>query len=503
MQSSRVDADALRERLDADFYAESYRRNEMALEASGLPLPRIDKITVKCNCGATPKNVAYSGTGTCLIRGADIRPDTLHTHQVLRTERISVARSSNLAAIAGDLVYTMSGASLGEAAVVPPTDEVFSFTNTVVRARFKPEIDAHFISAFLNCRFGRINSARHSTGGDRGHVMPNVFRQLRVPAPDERVQHYIGSKVRQGDLLRESARSIVDQIDARFSEFAIPLPTGNRHARVSEMGLRDRLDPGHYPEAVTRAFQVVGHERVARLNRLATVFSGSTLASGVGALQATVANLDGVFLKGEFRRVVPPRGDGRPMLTHDLGLAAAAHSASYIGKDITYIASPGPVHPSTELLVIRPNRERISSAWLWEFLRSPLGYQQIQACVRGITAHAYPDDLEAILVLLPTEDVNVEFSQYDSDLVRGARMVAAGRALVCGARLLIEALIERRIGEADLVDAGRGHEADRSLLSRLTTNGLDAEGDRLFPDLDELAALISGASESNGVANAP
>jgi hypothetical protein len=68
--------------------------------------------------------------------------------------------------------------------------------------------------------------------------------------------------------------------------------------------------------------------------------------------------------------------------------------------------------------------------------------------------------------------------------------------LVLTARLLVEALIERKVTEAELVAAHNDPEADASLLSRLTAKGLDAaDADPLFDDLARLCELIDEATQ--------
>jgi len=89
--------------------------------------------------------------------------------------------------------------------------------------------------------------------------------------------------------------------------------------------------------------------------------------------------------------------------------------------------------------------------------------------------------------------------QYSPDLIQAysekwmvvPRMLVHARALVTAARLLAEALIERKVTEAELIAAGTDPAADRAMLARFTIAGLDAPCDPLFPDLDALAALIA------------
>ena len=61
---------------------------------------------------------------------------------------------------------------------------------------------------------------------------------------------------------------------------------------------------------------------------------------------------------------------------------------------------------------------------------------------------------------------------------------------------LVEALIEQKVTEVELIAAHNDAERDRKLLARLTTRGLDvADAPPLFPDLDALFELLDAGSE--------
>ena len=69
--------------------------------------------------------------------------------------------------------------------------------------------------------------------------------------------------------------------------------------------------------------------------------------------------------------------------------------------------------------------------------------------------------------------------------------------LSTAARILVEALIERTVTEAELIAAHTDPTADRALLARLKTDGLDGDGDPLFPDLDRLFELLADLADAD------
>jgi type I restriction enzyme, S subunit len=209
--SSRVTPRILKpSRLDSSYYAPHFLENEAFLSSCGIKMVPIETLTDKCNCGFTPVDVQYDGSGTGLIRTTDVRPNAFLGEGVLRTSELRVARDSSVAAIAGDLVYTMSG-TIGYAAVIPPTDEIFGFSNTIVRARFSERTgqDPWFTAVFFNSKYGYTQSLRLVSGGIQGHVMPNPFKGLLVPTPDSRAQRYVGDLLRLSEACAAGARALV------------------------------------------------------------------------------------------------------------------------------------------------------------------------------------------------------------------------------------------------------------------------------------------------------
>jgi type I restriction enzyme S subunit len=76
-------------------------------------------------------------------------------------------------------------------------------------------------------------------------------------------------------------------------------------------------------------------------------------------------------------------------------------------------------------------------------------------------------------------------------MVLANKATKMAKALTNSARFLVEALIEGKVTEAELIAAGKDADADRALLARLWDDGLDGAGTRLLPDIDALFDLIA------------
>ena len=408
----------------------------------------------------------------------------------------------------GELLIEVKGKT--EKLAVVPSDGAEAEPSVMVsgslyKATLHSDVDTYFVLAYLKSAPGNILKRRVVSNINISYIGKGDLYNIPIPCPAANAQAYIGNKLRQAAAMRARARRLIQRVDAHHSGL-IPQPSIPRKklwTRVNLARLAERLDAEHYPGVVSDYFSALSCPVQALEKVTERVFSGTSLPKSDTAdgFQATVANLSTHFLEPQLRRVQLKNSIGKRTRNHDLLICAAAHTASYIGKDITYGTSgEAPIIPSTEVLLVRPDRSIVPSSYVRAFFQSPIGYRQIQACVRGITAHLYSADLEG--VRLPIPDVRgVERDSWfecDEKLLAADEMTTLGRQLVASARLLIEALIEHNVTETELVAAHKDPEADRALMARLSASGLDAtDAAPLFPDFDRLEELLKEAQQGN------
>lgn len=94
----------------------------------------------------------------------------------------------------------------------------------------------------------------------------------------------------------------------------------------------------------------------------------------------------------------------------DILVGTAAHNPKYIGEKldiVDYIPEEyqNKVMCTAEVMVIRVNRKKINPYYVLMYLRTEDGYEALQRCIRGQTAHIYPKDVKRIQIPIPPEDV--------------------------------------------------------------------------------------------------
>ncbi|AEE92436.1 Restriction modification system DNA specificity domain protein [Tepidanaerobacter acetatoxydans Re1] len=78
----------------------------------------------------------------------------------------------------------------------------------ICRLRSTKLIDVHYVSTFLNCRYGQSSLDREKTMSAQPTVNMGRIRDILLPIPPPEIQRYIGDKVRKAEELREEAKRL-------------------------------------------------------------------------------------------------------------------------------------------------------------------------------------------------------------------------------------------------------------------------------------------------------
>ncbi|MBT0664914.1 hypothetical protein KI809_11440 [Geobacter pelophilus] len=500
MHVSRAPAKRLlTKRIDPDYYAPQHLADEERLEGIGvITLGSVGKLFAGPFGSELPNSVfvekgiplfRVGNVGSMEVDGNNMAQIPLSLHQELSASEV----------LPGDLLIVK--ASVGEKiCIIPETMERANVTQHIIGLHPNGSVDIHYVAAALFSEYGRRQQERRALGAIIQYLGVNDARTVLLPKLHSDAQEYIGNKVRKAEKLGAVARKTVANIEL-FHLALIPsfdFKKKKKNNRVSSLRLVERLDAEHYPAEVKDFFDGIVKCQRRTLGYCCTdIFTGSTLSESEyhSVYQTTVANLDTSFLRPPYRNVVSSKSLQKKIQNHDLLICAAAHNASYIGKDITYAVVEGTIIPSTEVIVIRPDHSKVPSSYVRTFLKTKIGFLSLQATVRGITAHAYPADISDVEIPMPVFDSKEEMHRWfksDEEMVVAGHSFDAGLLLTTAARFLVEALIDLKITEADLIAALKDPTKDRELLSRLTPKGIDVPGEPpLFPDLDALFELLA------------
>jgi type I restriction enzyme S subunit len=396
--------------------------------------------------------------------------------------------------------------------VVPSSLGEFNIHGDVIGVQCNSKLDPHFAFAFFGSETGYTELIRYQAGSTRPRSNTDTVASFVVIKPNAHAQKYIGDKVRQAERLREVSAKMKANISSLMLSCFAGLPKPNRtcYSRVSVINTKvNRLEAEYYGNVALWAETEILRSRFETklLGELATrikdgpggwgvstndyVESGVPVIRGVNIVDGDCDIRDCVFISEEKHHelrghraekgsvVLSVRGTiGRSAVFDLPGIEEASLNAAVVTIDCT---------------------DEIEPHYLAEFFNSEIGQIQTERIANGaVQQNMNLTETQSNRIVLPPMEFQQDIARRRRLRIQAARL--AGQ-LVGAAKLLVEALIERKITEDELIHAQTRLEqgdgaADRAILSRLFEGGWDATETRpLFPDLDayyETLRMVEG-----------
>jgi len=202
--------------------------------------------------GATPKGAIYPEEGVIFIRVQNVRENQLVLDDVKFIERrIHQGKLKRSQLKPNDVLLTITGATYGIACTVPPYIKEANMNQHCVRLRVdENKILPHFLSYYLNSKYGKIQNDRNITGYTRPALDYGAVNSLKIILPNEiALQKQILKKTskyeKKAKIILNKYNSIIDKIkEVPIKELKIKFPTkqDKKIFLVSNLNQRGRFD---------------------------------------------------------------------------------------------------------------------------------------------------------------------------------------------------------------------------------------------------------------------
>jgi len=497
VKASRVTANLLTPRLDAEYYAPDVISLVKRLKVEGHPVlgALLKHMKRHPMCYGFDQAEEMGSNRIPYFKGEDLYDLTV-VHGGSFIDDVHFDSYPSAQVRHGELIMSVRG-TIGRASVCR-TERGLCSPNTIVLVP-RSETDPEFIAAFFASSYGKTLINREISGTVQDTITEEGIRNIQAVSFHHQAQTFIGEKVRQAEGLRAEAvaaeQGFVRAIQGDCPEvFGEPKALG-RSSWVSGNTLGRNLNPGAFnPERLRIRSEIerIGGRllgEVAMIEAkvttafgpnadyigLESVSSSNLQLSPVKAGEAGVSGTARVLCEGPVISKLRPYLNKVAYIPHELGQAVG----------------------STELLCVRP-KEGVDGWYICGVLKLPCTLRQFQPLANGST-HPRIEAVDVLDVMIPWRE---DAAQLGASLKLAQAKYFASNRLTTAAKLLIEALIEGHVTESDLIAAqealDRGDTGlDRALLSRLTRKGIDAPGEPpLFPDLDALYGLLQPQEEA-------
>ncbi|WP_295622406.1 hypothetical protein [uncultured Lamprocystis sp.] len=503
-------------RLDAEFYNPAALATEAKMRAHGEVQPLGEKI-------AEGYRVVYHGTDSISgFANEDLLP-FLSPTQINEGGEIDFTSTDQLPsyykdrypkglAVAGELLVEVKG-NVAKVAVVPDEfPENLMVSGSLYKATLRPDLDSRYALAFLQSRFGQILKDRLTSNTIIQYIAKSDLYSILVFVAHKTVQRYIGDKVRQAEQLRSWANALAGMSRKAFEEalkWSDQIESAEIFGWISSAELDARLDLKYNSPkriALKRHLERNG-VTTEPLHMIADISAmigwkgltteyyrdfGPWLLRGVEFCNGLI-DTEALVSVDEEKYEEQPQihlREGDVVLTKD----------GTLGKAVVIPKLPNRLAAGSTVARIRVKDTQYIDPYYLEFVINHASVQiQIESFSTGVAQPHITQEWIALIEIPRTADevkiaVSWKLNHY---------CLSAAKGLTRGARLLVEALIEGQITEAELIDAQhaltRGDDSlDRAILARLKTDGLDGVGEPLFPDLDQLYDLLERAQPEAG-----
>ena len=510
MEIFRTKGKQLSERLDPGFYRPSLIQNEVKIHRLGAqPLKDLyQNLGIGHTAAVTPyyttdPNGIPFVSGGCIVGG---HLDVEGAEKICHSAHTGIMNGSRLES--GSVIFVRKG-ELGNSCVIPENIEA-NCSSEVVFLKLNQGVNPWFVSTYLNSRHGRMTFLRQQRGMMITSISLYDVPEIPVPKLDNRIKEFIGNKVQQAERMRawakDSSKKLADEISNVFA--GNPTEKMAHRSYISSINSFDkRLDAEFYSPEVLWAEREIKTSKYPHttLGEVALrikdgpggwgVSTNDYRPTGVPVIRS-VNIIDG---ECDLRDCVYiSQAKHQELISHEAKRGSVLLSVrGTVGRAAVFNDSTYQVASLNAAVVTIDCKEIVNPYYLAAFLNSNIGKIQSNRIANGaVQLNMNLSETASNLVVLPPTYVQEEIARIYREKITAKNL---SQKLTTTAKLLVEALIEGQISEADLIAAQQQLEAgdtslDRAILSRLKTDGINGTSQPMFADLDELYRLLTQAA---------
>jgi len=219
MEINFVDSQIINDMLTPELYGTKFTLNMKKVLNSGLVVKNLSDLVAEIYRGATPEHTEKCNNTYFLFKTVNIRRNELDLTNFFTITEAVYQENKRYHLDCNDALITIMGATddiIGRCwAITTGYKAIFSDGLAVLKSI--NGINREFLTTFLNSKIGHNLILQWSSGSTRKYITNERLANIKIPLPSDKIQQYIGSKIRKAEELREEARKLVVVAESIFT----------------------------------------------------------------------------------------------------------------------------------------------------------------------------------------------------------------------------------------------------------------------------------------------
>jgi type I restriction enzyme S subunit len=198
MMKSELEFENYTKRIDSEYFQKHYLKNIEKIKKNGFT--RLKENVQYLSGGATPLGAEYENEGIPFLRVQNIMQNYFNLNDVVYINKKQDEEIKRTRLKERDVLLTITGVSFGKSAVVPKELSDANINQHSVKITLDKNLNPYFLSTFLNCSFGKLQSNKNVVGVTRPALDYDVIKNFNIP----KLQFYFQNKIEE--LINESTK---------------------------------------------------------------------------------------------------------------------------------------------------------------------------------------------------------------------------------------------------------------------------------------------------------
>lgn len=198
LMKSELEYENYTKRMDSEYFQKHYLKNIEEIKKNGFT--RLKENIEYLSGGATPLGAEYENEGIPFLRVQNIMQNYFNLNDVVYINKKQDEEIKRTRLKERDVLLTITGVSFGKSAVVPKELSDANINQHSVKITLDKNLNPYFLSTFLNCSFGKLQSNKNVVGVTRPALDYDVIKNFNIP----KLQFYFQNKIEE--LISESTK---------------------------------------------------------------------------------------------------------------------------------------------------------------------------------------------------------------------------------------------------------------------------------------------------------